>query len=130
MSKRPNKGLGTGAPGVLRPHTWIVGTDTYRHDMYHPWQCHKAQARFRGEEHNLDFEDFYDFWNGYWHDRGRAADDLCLTRIDPEKPWSKQNCELRVRKEYLAEKNQAKQGFGLGRHRTRGMDIHKRKIRK
>lgn len=119
--------MSRGGPGKLRPHIWIVGTDTYKHDMYHPWQAHKAQAKFRGEEYDLQFEDFYEFWNGYWHDRGRAGDDLILTRQDPEKAWSRDNCELRVRKEYLAEINRGKVGLGI---RTRGMDIHKRKTGK
>jgi hypothetical protein len=116
-----------GGPGKLRPHIWIVGTDTYKHDMYHPWQAHRAQAKFRGEEYTLEFEDFYEFWTGSWHERGRGGDDMILTRIDPEKPWQADNCKLRVRKEYLSEINKGKAGLGI--RRTRGMDIHKRKTK-
>jgi hypothetical protein len=95
--------------------------------MYHPWQAHRAQAKFRGEEYTLEFEDFYEFWTGSWHERGRGGDDMILTRIDPEKPWQADNCKLRVRKEYLSEINKGKAGLGI--RRTRGMDIHKRKTK-
>jgi hypothetical protein len=82
-----------------RPHVWIVGPDEYKHQMYTPWQKMKAQANFRGEEFDLDFEPFYNMWNGYWHQRGRKGDDLVMTRIDWEKAWHKDNIVLITRTE-------------------------------
>ena len=115
-----NKGIpktGTMAKGKLRPHLWLCGPDTYKHNMYTPWMRHRAQANFRGEEHDLSFDEFFELWDGQWEYRGRHADGLCMTRIDPELAWSKDNCELRIRKEHLAEQNRLKMGFGATRGR-------------
>ena len=115
-----NKGVpktGHAAKGKLRPHLWLCGPDEYKHQMYTPWMRHKAQARFRGEEHDLSFDEYFAIWDGYWYARGRAADELCMTRIDPSEAWTKDNCELRIRKEYLAELNTIKfnwKTFGNG----------------
>jgi len=108
---------GLAAKGVLRPHVWIVGPDEYKHSMYMPWQKAKAQANFRGEGWELEFEDFFNIWNGYWDQRGRASEDLCLTRIDPELAWSWANCELIVRAEHLRRQNLRKMNFGSNRKR-------------
>ena len=113
-------------PGVERPHVWVCGPDPYKHSMYVPWMKHRAQASYRQEDHTLTFEQFYELWKDHWEYKGRAADDYCLTRIDPEKAWSQDNCELRIRKEYLKEKNQLLRGR---KYRPRGMDIHKRRQR-
>jgi hypothetical protein len=109
-----NKGVaktGTMAKGKLRPHLWISGTDEYRHQMYTPWMRQRAQANYRGEEYLLTFDEYFAIWNGYWHDRGRGADDLCMTREDFTGPWSRDNCYLAVRKELLSELNKAKSGW-------------------
>ena len=39
------------------------------------------------------------------NERGRAADDMCMTRDDPEGPWSKKNTIILVRKDHLARQN-------------------------
>ena len=105
----PHKGqrlVGKNARGVLRPHQWITGPDPFRHKLYWPFQAHQAQAKFRGDEHLLTFEEFFEIWKDHWHLRGRQADCICLTRIDPRGPWSKENCELVTRQEHLI-----RQGF-------------------
>lgn len=84
-----------------RPHTWKCGPDEYRHSMYHPWQKMKAQAKFRGDDFDLSFEEFFNIWNGHWHERGRQADNLCLTRKDWGGPWDKDNSILVTRQEHL-----------------------------
>ena len=106
-----NKGVaktGNMAKGKLRPHLWLCGPDEYKHQIYTPWMRHRAQARFRGEQHDMTFDEYFDLWDGQWEYRGRAADELCMTRKDPSEAWSKHNCELRIRREYLAELNKAK----------------------
>ena len=121
---------GRNAAGKLRPHTWLTGPDEYKHQMYSPWQCMSAQARFRGEPWDLSFEDFYDIWQGHWDDRGRSSDDLCMTRADYELAWSKDNIILITRAEHC--RHAAQENFrihGRTRHRTRGMDKQKRKAR-
>lgn len=97
---------GLHAQGKKRPHTWISGPDEYKHSMYWPWQLMKAQATFREEGFDLAFEDYYQLWKDDWNNRGRQADNMCITRIDPDKPWTKDNTELVTRHEHLK-----RQGF-------------------
>ena len=84
-----------------RPHVWKVGPDEFRHSIYHPWQMSKAQAVFRGEVWNLEFEDYFDMWKDLWEHRGRGSDDYCQSRIDPNGPWDKKNTVIITRKQHL-----------------------------
>ena len=105
----PRKGIritGKNARGVPRPHQWCTGPDPFKHSMYWPFQAHQAQAKFRGDEHTLTFEEFFEIWKDHWHERGRQAECICLTRKNPSGPWSKENCELVTRQEHLE-----RQGF-------------------
>ena len=120
---------GGNARGVERPHVWKCGPDPYKHSMYIPFQRVKAQAKYRQEEFELDFEDFYQLWNGYWEQRGRGGDDLVMTRIDWEKAWTKDNITLITRTEQCQKQGVYKQLLSKTNYRTRGMDIHKRKAR-
>ena len=97
---------GLHARGKTRPHCWLVGPDEYKHSMYWPWQKMKAQAKFRGEEYSLEFEDFYNLWKDDWDNRGRKAHNMCLTRIKPNGPWDTKNTILVTRQEHLE-----RQGF-------------------
>lgn len=55
----------------------------------------KCQAAFRYEDWLLTYKDWCDFWpKERWAQRGRAVDNLCLTRRDYQKPWSRTNCCL------------------------------------
>lgn len=111
----PNKyvspGQGKGRRGP-RPHTWLIGADAgeYKHDMYLPWLRAKAQAKFRGEGWTLTFEEYFDLWNGNWEHRGRGAEDLCMSRKDPDDAWSKDNSFIISRIEHLASQNKARRG--------------------
>jgi hypothetical protein len=91
-----NRRAGTGP----RPHVWIVGPDNNKHQMYIPWLKAKAQANFRNDEWNLEFEDYFAMWNGNWHLRGRQSDDLCMTRINWSGAWEKDNIQLVTRKQH------------------------------
>lgn len=51
----------------------------------------KAQAKYRGEPWDLSWEEFQEIWEGKWHLRGSGADDMCLTRIDWDGIWNKDN---------------------------------------
>jgi hypothetical protein len=106
-AKRPP----TFVKGVERPHTWVCGPDKEKHDMYLPWMRSKAQANFRQEGWLMSFEEFYEIWKDHWHLRGRQATDYCMSRIDPELPWSKDNAMLIKRLDHLTE--QAKKRFGM-----------------
>jgi hypothetical protein len=60
---------------------------------------HKAQCAFRREGFELTLEDWFDFWpdEKTFAQRGRAIDDLMMTRWDVEKSWSRKNCCLITR---------------------------------
>lgn len=87
-----------------RPHTWKVQGEQ-NHDQYIAWMRMRAQAKYRGEQFELTFEQFQTKWADKWEHRGRGRDDYCLTRKDPEQSWNSNNCELRIRAEHLAESN-------------------------
>jgi len=110
--------------GVERPHTWLVGEDEYKHQMYLPWLKARSQAKFRQEEFTLTFEEYYSLWNGKWEQRGRDTDELCMTRHDWTGAWALDNVYICTRKEHCQRQGLARRGE---KRRTRGMDIHKRK---
>jgi len=126
MPKQPgHRNTGLHAAGIERPHVWKCGPDPYKHSMYNPFLKVRAQARYRGEEFELEFEDFFTLWDGYWDQRGRSGDNLVMTRIDWEKAWTKKNITLITRTEQCQKQGMYKRALG-GYKRHRGMDIQKR----
>ncbi len=103
-----NKGVILGP----RPHVWRSGPDPLRHEQYIAWLKARAQANFRGEGWTMTFEEFEAMWNqdGSWHQRGRAADDLMMTRRDSGSPWSKDNCYIELRRDHLRRMAQDQMG--------------------
>jgi hypothetical protein len=83
-----------------RPNTWKV-QGQIPHQQHIAWQKMKAQAKFREEEFLLTFEDFQWLWQTSWDVRGRASEQYCLTREDPEGAWVLGNVVCVTRKEYL-----------------------------
>jgi hypothetical protein len=70
------------------------------------WVMLCCQARFRGEECTITEQEFFDIWAPYWSQRGRRSDQMTMTRIDPELPWTRANVEILTRAEHLKrEKN-------------------------
>lgn len=114
-----NQPKSKGARGP-RPHVWRVGPDENRHQMYIPWLKSKAQARYRGEEWCLEFEDFFALWDGQWHLRGRDPESLCMTRVDWELAWTPTNTIIVTRLDHLRE--QAR----VTRERYRSLGIKRR----
>lgn len=106
MAGKPGARLtGLHARGLERPHVWCTGPDPIRHEMYHPWQMAKAQAKFRGEEFTLTFDEYYDLWIKDWHLRGRKSDDMCMTRFDESQGWTKKNTIIINRKQHFQERS-------------------------
>jgi hypothetical protein len=70
----------------------------------------KAQANYRKEKWNLTFEEFYDLWKYDWANRGRGADNMCMTRHNPYGAWEAGNIVLMTRHDHLTVKGQL-QGF-------------------
>lgn len=106
MKEKKIRLTGLHARGRKRPHVWLSGPDEFKHSMYWPWQKTKAQAKFRGEDYSLTFDEYYELWKDDWHNKGRKADNICMTRRDPAGGWHKDNVELVTRQEHLI-----RQGF-------------------
>lgn len=100
--------------GVARPHTWISGPDQFRHEMYMPWLRAKAQANFRKEGWTLTFEEFFELWKNDWDNRGRQPENVCMTRIDKDMPWSNDNVIIVTRLDHLREQNKGRVGKKKG----------------
>lgn len=83
-----------------RPHVWKVQGQV-PHQQSVAYQRMKAQAKYRNEAFELTFEEFQQLWMNRWDQRGRGADQYCLTRQDPDQPWNTANCQCVTRKEYL-----------------------------
>ena len=83
-----------------RPHVWKV-QGLIPHQQHLAWMQMRAQANFRGEEFNLTLEEFQNLWKDHWDMKGRAIDQYCLTREDPDGPWDIKNTQCVVRLEHL-----------------------------
>lgn len=81
------------------------------------WCRMRAQAKYRNEGWDLTWEQYQEIWEGKWHLKGRASDDLCLTRIDWSGAWTMDNVNLVFRLEHLRRQSKArpsKKGRKLG----------------
>lgn len=99
-----------------RPDTWKSGPDPFTHEQYVAWLKHKSQAKFRGEPHQLTFDDWQWAWLHQWHKRGRNKTSLMLVRVDWHKPWQRDNVMLVTRKEFHYRQLQMKIENGTIKH--------------
>lgn len=83
-----------------RPHVWRVQGEL-NHEQYCAWLQARAQAQYRKEIFELTFEDFQLLWAGKWDQKGRGANNYCLTRKDPRLPWNIDNSICMNRKDHL-----------------------------
>ena len=86
--------------GISRPHVWKSGPDPVEHYKYKVWLQQKAQASFRLEKWELSFEKWKEIWSDYWDQRGRDADEYCMTRRDWEDGWYDGNVHIVTRREH------------------------------
>ena len=84
----------------LRPHLWKTGSDPLRHRQYRVWLQQRNQAQWREEGWVYEFEDWQRVWAPLWSQRGKASTQLCMTRLDPTKPWSEANTQIVTRHEH------------------------------
>jgi hypothetical protein len=107
-----NPGAGYGAPGILRPHTWATGTDPIKHEMHHAFLASKAQASFRNEPWTLTRDEYIELWSqgNDWSNRGRGRDNVCMTRIDAEGAWCRDNVMIVSRYEQIFARTQKRIG--------------------
>lgn len=90
-----------GATRGIKPHRWKVGPDPRRHEQYKAWAQQRNQAQWRGEDWQLEFDDWALIWDPHWDTRrGRRSDCLCLVRVDYDLPWTPDNVELKTRLEH------------------------------
>ena len=97
-----------------RPHCWKVQGEQ-NHKQYLAWLQMRAQANFRQERFLLDFEQYQNLWQGFWHRKGRANTDYCLTRTDPTGAWEITNVVCMPRVEHLRRQKLYKQEKRTGR---------------
>lgn len=104
------EGKPLGSPGKGRkvdPNYWKTGTDPIRRDKYYAFLKHRAQAKFRGEEYYLTWEDWESLWTPeLWEQRGRRITNLCLTRPSFDGPWCVSNVEVATRRQHFNYKKQ------------------------
>lgn len=80
--------------------------DDRTHSMYRCFVQQRNQAVWRGEEWEMEFEEWKDLWDPHFENRGRKKDNHGMTRIDINAPWAVGNVEVMKRVEILA-KNSA-----------------------
>jgi len=103
--------------GKVYPHIWIVGPDPLKHEIHQNYLKAKAQAMFRKEGWKFTIDEFFSMWQNDWSNRGRGSDNVCMTRRDPNKPWSKENCYIITRREHLAEQGRQRSAKNM-RYKT------------
>ena len=77
--------------GKLRPDKWVSQDPVVRKKNL-AFLRMRCQAKFRGEEWTLTFEEFQAHWvDKFWIMRGYHRNAPCMTRIDETQPWSNSN---------------------------------------
>ena len=110
-----------GGPGKLRQHCWMSGPDLVDHDKFIKWHKHRSQAAFRGEPHDITFEQWQKIWRDPldWHNRGYQVDCVCLVMISPQLGWTMSNVELVTRAEQLHRQGLMRIGKKRGPYKKR-----------
>ena len=91
------RGYVSGQKGCVFPERWKQGPNNTKRIVNRWFLMAKAQAKHRDELWELDFEDYWTFWNGYTDRRGKKAGDYQLRRMDEKQPWHRNNCVLQQR---------------------------------
>lgn len=112
--KNPNIKRGPRDRGMRPdPAKWADEDTIMERDIYYGWLKHRAQARFRGEEHDLTPEQWRELWpKETWLNRGRAPECDMLVRIDVTGAWTLNNVKIVKVKDkgrYYDEARRAKQ---------------------
>jgi len=83
-----------GRPKGSAPYAWKF-KDPFDHERHVAYGKAKAQADFRGEGWELTLDEWFQIWDREsWSRRGRGSLDLCMVRIDRERPFSFFNVKL------------------------------------
>lgn len=80
--------------GSITPWKWISGPDFDKHEYYRPFTQQRNQAKWRNEEWDMTFDEWYEMYGEYISQRGRKQGQCYMVRLDPELPWHITNCEI------------------------------------
>lgn len=108
--KKSTRGIKLGT----RPHQWKSGPAEEDHASYYAWLQCRNQARYRSEGWDLTFEQWLDVWTGLWHRRGRAGEQLCITRKNCDLPWTLSNVIVITRRQHGQRKAGQRLSLGQG----------------
>lgn len=91
-----------------RPHLWKTGPDPDLRQRYYLWLQQRNQALWRGEGWHIDFADWMELWQPYWHLRGRSRGHMCMSRQDWSLPWTLDNVIIVTRETHARAQGLAK----------------------
>jgi hypothetical protein len=74
----------------------------------------RSQARKRGVDWQLSFEQWFAWWGDDYARRGRGSDDLCMSRPGDTGPYALDNIVKKTNKENIQESNCGKVAWNRG----------------
>lgn len=80
----------------------VEGEDTPITEMRARWRAFtvsRLQARHRGEDWQLTYEEWWSLWKPHWHNRGRHAEAIQMSRRRHYLPWKPSNIVMRTKRE-------------------------------
>ena len=100
--------------GIRSPHLWKSGPDPIDNDLYIECQRRRAQAWYRKEEWLITEQEYIDLWrtDNRYLKKGRHSENLCMSRVDVEKPWTLDNIEIITRHQHAQNCRRLQQGLG------------------
>jgi hypothetical protein len=94
----------------IRPETWKSGPTPEQRDKYYAWLKHRAQARYRGEQYDLTWEQWDNLWTSdLFANRGKRADNWVIMRNKLSDSWNINNCEIVLRSDQLKRNGEYRQ---------------------
>ena len=96
-----------------RPQTWKHGPSEALKDLNMAFLRARAQAKYRGEDWRLTFDEFVKRWAGRYAETGIKSDCTVMVRSDPTGAWSFDNTELMQRGENQGRMMRIKRNAGL-----------------
>lgn len=98
-------------PKTKGKHSWKIQhlcqpTEELR-NKYYAYLKHRSQARYRGEDYTLTWEDWHSIWTDtLWATRGRQRHSTVLGRINWDQGWHKNNVAVMTRMEHFVIKRE------------------------
>lgn len=89
-------------------NTFVMNTEMIeilkQRTLKRSYQTARVQARYRGIDWHLSWDEFYDLWNenDAWMHKGVTSTALTMTRKDMDGAWELNNVEITTRAEMLS----------------------------